>query len=596
MGHAPYIAIVDFGSQYTHLIARNFRELGVETRIVRPRVATKNVRGVGGIILSGGPKSVLKNPIRYNPQLLTLPVPTLGLCYGHQLLAHALGGMVTPSTIREYGRARLRLTRPHPLLNGLPNLSTVWMSHGDSVTKLPAKFVTLASTATLRQAAVAHVSKPIFGLQFHPEVHHTQFGRTILQNFAFTICGLKPTTRRGLLQKITAEVRIQVGKKKVFLLVSGGVDSTVAFALLNRILGPSHVYGLHVDTGLMRLGESKQVQQALARAGFKNLRLVKAGTTFFKRLKRLTEPEAKRNMIGQTFLDVKAQLEKRLKLNARHWLLGQGTIYPDTIESGGTAHADKIKTHHNRIGILAHLAKQNLLVEPLKELYKDEVRQLGAELELPQELLWAHPFPGPGLGVRVLCLSAPEAKRLNSTEPPTIKVSGYPTRVLPLRSVGVQGDERSYRNPVAIDTPYATAAKLHRLATGLTNQHHSINRVLLKLVGPNLNDGTAHTAFLTPPRVKLLQQADAVVTQEIKRAKLYYKLWQCPVVLAPFGVRYGESLILRPFASREAMTGQAYLLPRSVIQRIIKRLERLKHFDFIFYDLTDKPPGTVEWE
>jgi len=596
MKEANFIAIIDFGSQYTHLIARNLRELGVANTIYKPTVNIKLLSKTAGIILSGGPNSVITNPIKYNSKILSLPVPILGICYGLQLLAHKMGGKITPGKIREYGLTKLHISKQNILLQGVNQNSTVWMSHGDSVTKLPKNFVSLASTTTLPYACLAHTTKPIFGLQFHPEVHHTKFGQTILKNFIFTICKISPTTIEGHLEKITTTVKSQVGNKKVFLLVSGGVDSTVAFALLNKILGPGNVYGLHIDTGLMRLNESREAQKSLNRAGFKNLHIFRAGLIFLKNLKNISDPETKRKIIGQTFLDVKCQVEKKLKLNTKHWLLGQGTIYPDTIESGGTRHADKIKTHHNRIGILTKLAKRGLLVEPLKELYKDEVRELGLNLGLPPELINTHPFPGPGLGVRILCLSKTQTTKLNNTSLPAIKVNKYPSRILPLLSVGVQGDERSYRHPLAVSAPYKEAKKLHKLGTHLVNKNKIINRILLTLNNKNINLGVSREAYITPLRVKVLQQIDDIVIKELKRAKIYYKLWQCPVVLIPFGYKHGESIVLRPFESREAMTGQAFLLPPIVIKKIVNKIEKLHKIDYIFYDLTNKPPGTVEWE
>lgn len=593
---ANFIAVIDFGSQYTHLITRCLGELGVKTKLLTPLASIKQLSGAAGLILSGGPMSVIKNPVPYNPQLLKLRLPTLGICYGLQLIAQINGGTVRPGRIREYGPAKLKLTGANKLLAGWPKNSQVWMSHGDSVTKLPVGFINLGSTASLPQAAAAHKRLPIWGVQFHPEVQHTTFGQRLYKNFAFDICGLKSQNQTDKLKQLATQIRAQVGNKKVFLLVSGGVDSTVVFALLNKTLGPNRVYGLHVDTGFMRRQESQLVKKQLAKAGFGNLHIISAGKIFFHNLKGVTEPETKRQIIGRTFLQVKIQAEKILKLNTKNWLLGQGTIYPDTIESGGTKHADKIKTHHNRIGLLARLAAKGLLVEPLKNLYKDEVRLLGSQLGLALELLWAHPFPGPGLAVRALCLDQPTAQKLNRLSAASIKINKYPARILPLFSVGVQGDERSYRQPLAIEAPYSKAVSLHNQAAGLVNKNKIINRVLLKLAGPNLNIGRVRPATLTPQRIKILQQADDIVTQELKHSHSYQKLWQCPTILAPFGKLKGESIILRPFASREAMTGTAYILDPGVIKKITQRLMALRGVDYIFYDLTDKPPGTVEWE
>ena len=593
---SPFIAIIDFGSQYSHLISRTLRDLNVPSKIFAPLTNIQKLTNAAGIILSGGPRSLLKDPIKFNAKILSLNVPILGLCYGHQLLAHFFNGQLTAGKIREYGPAKLKLTNHHRLFNNLPKASQVWMSHGDSVGKLPNGFITLASTATLPIAAMASTTKPIIGLQFHPEVHHTQYGRTILQNFAVSICGLSPAGQLSTLTTIENQIKQQAGQKNVFLLVSGGADSTVVFTLLNKTLGKKRVYGLHVDTGFMRPGESQLVKTALKKVGLTNLHVIKAEKIFLRALKNVSEPETKRQIIGQTFLKMVQQVKNKLKLNARHWLLGQGTIYPDTIESGGTRHADKIKTHHNRIDVLAKLARQGLLVEPLKDLYKDEVRALGKELGLPNELIWTHPFPGPGLAVRLLCLNHNEAEQLNSARPAKIPITKYEFRLLPIKSVGVQGDERSYARPLVIDAPYNQVAIIHKLANGLTNKYHVINRVLLKISGPRLNAGQAYPAFLTKPRIKLLQTIDHLVTTEIKRAKVYGRLWQCPVILIPFGHKHRSSIVLRPFASREAMTGEAYLLPPTLINTITAKINRLKAIDYIFYDLTDKPPGTIEWE
>ncbi len=611
----PFIVVIDFGSQYTHLITRNLKELGVDFKLLSPTASTAKFEKAAGIILSGGPRSVLKNPAVFNPNLLKINIPILGICYGLQLLTHNFGGELKAGQIREYGYAKLQIKNNHPLLADIPKTSTVWMSHGDSVIKLPKNFITLTSTQTLTQAAIAHTTKPIFGLQFHPEVDHTEYGKQILKNFIYNICHLESTKQNSVLTRITNQIKKQVDNKKVFLLVSGGVDSTVAFALLNKILGTTQVYGLHIDTGLMRLNESKNAKSALAQAGFKNLHIANYSKIFLKRLKNISDPETKRKIIGQTFLDVKNLAQTKLKLNTKDWLLGQGTIYPDTIESGGTKHSDIIKTHHNRIDILAKLSSQGKLVEPLKELYKDEVRAIGEELGLPHELLWTHPFPGPGLGVRILCNDAntnhstfaihPSYPLRRSSQATVdkqlitgdIKVKNYQTRILPIKSVGVQGDERSYAHPLAIGAPYRAARVLHQAATPLINQHKIINRVILKLSGPNLNLGKLQKTFINTVRLKTLQQADAIVIHELKSANLYYKIWQCPVVLLPFGTtKQPDSLVIRPIVSREAMTGQAFLLPELVIKKIINKLKRLPKISYIFYDLTNKPPGTIEWE
>ncbi len=592
---SPFIAIIDFGSQYTHLISRRLKDLGINYKILTPTVAVSKLATAQGLILSGGPSSVIKNPIKYSPQILNLNIPILGLCYGHQLISHIWGGQVTPSKIREYGLANLTINKKHLLINGLPKTSVVWMSHGDSVTKLPKNFINLASTSTLKQAIIAHKTKPIFGLQFHPEVHHTTFGQNILNNFVFDICKLESNNQTPLITETLKETVKQAKNKKVFLLASGGVDSTVALAIISKALGNNRVYGLHIDTGFMRKGESALVKKSLNKIGFNNLHIIKAEKLFIKNLKGVSDPETKRHIIGHTFLKCVDLGIKKLKLNKKDWLLGQGTIYPDTIESGGTKHADKIKTHHNRIGLLTGMAAKGLLVEPLRKLYKDEVRKLGNDLGLPHDLVWTHPFPGPGLAVRILCLNKKEVTDLVDTKLNLPNLQ-FNHRLLPIKSVGVQGDERSYAHPLAIEGNYKNWSKFAKLTTRLANTHKNVNRVILKIAGPNINLGKAYEAYLTLDRIKKLQTIDAIVTKILKQENFYYKIWQCPVILIPFGYKYKDSIVLRPFESKEAMTGQAYHLPNKVVKKMVTAIKKLKCIDYIFYDLSHKPPGTIEWE
>ncbi|MBU1038864.1 glutamine-hydrolyzing GMP synthase [Patescibacteria group bacterium] len=590
-----FIAIIDFGSQYTHLISRRLKDLSVAYKIFPPTVSSNQLTKAQGLILSGGPNSVITNPIKYNDQIFKLNLPILGLCYGHQLISQIFGGQITPSKIREYGLAKLVIKKNNLLLKDLPKVSVVWMSHGDSVTKLPKDFTTLASTTSLKQAAIVHKTKPIFGLQFHPEVHHTAYGLDILTRFVFDICKTKTNQQTSLVQEILQETIKQAKNKKVFLLASGGIDSTVALAIMSKALGNNRVQALHVDTGFMRQNESLLVKRALNKIGFNNLHIIQAKNLFLNKLKKISEPETKRQIIGQTFLQCVNLGIKNLKLNKKDWLLGQGTIYPDTIESGGTKHADKIKTHHNRIGLLADLAAKGLLVEPLRKLYKDEVRQLGNDLKLPPELIWTHPFPGPGLAVRILCLNKKELKNsaVNNFQLTKLKLKH---RLLPIKSVGVQGDERSYAHPLALEGTYKNFINYTKQATKLANQHPEINRVILKIFGPTINLGQPYEAYLSANRIKKLQILDHLISKILKQANVYYKIWQCPVILIPFGQQYKDSLVLRPFASKEAMTGQAYRLPAKTLSQIVKQIKKLKLVDYIFYDLTNKPPGTIEWE
>ena len=636
-----HIAILDFGSQYTHLIARRVRELGVLSKIYAPDIkAAKLPADAVGLILSGGPQSVYaKDSLTIDQKIIKLGKPILGLCYGHQLLANLLGGAVAPGSVREYGRAQLEIKKDSPLLAGVNKKSLVWMSHGDTVTKLAPGFSVIAATADCPIAAASDEARAIFGLQFHPEVRHTSAGKKILKNFVINICRAERKWKiENLLNDLIEKIRQQAGAKNVFLLVSGGVDSTVCFALLEKALGRERVYGLHIDTGFMRQNESRQVKASLAAAGYNNLRQIDASALFYKRLRNVFDPEQKRQIIGQTFLDVQEQTSQKLKLDVKKWLLGQGTIYPDTIESGGTRHADKIKTHHNRVDAIREMISQGRVIEPLADFYKDEVRQLGQILGLPAELINRHPFPGPGLAIRVLwhCERSEASQKLatlwaaiptlNSgiAEPvPSIPEGVVSTlsrndifySILPIKSVGVQGDNRTYAHPLVLwfnnlsMTGLSAEAlakaegetswnKLDQLASQITNTNRHINRVLL-LLNPSSDNkikGQLKMAYLTPKRVELARQIDALALEEITNAGQYDKIWQFPVVLLPFGEKGKESIVLRPIVSQEAMTANFARLPQVVLTQIVERILATEKISYVFYDITNKPPGTIEWE
>lgn len=594
--HPRSIVILDFGGQYAHLIARRVRECGAFSMIVPPETPASELKDAAGIILSGGPQSVYDaGSPQADPKLLQLGVPVLGICYGHQWVAHALGGKVTPGKTKEYGHTRIRpVDGGGILLEGLPAEFTVWMSHGDEVTTLPAGFKTIATSDSCECSAMADEEKKIFGVQFHLEVAHTQHGTEILQRFV-TLCDPAPWSVEGFAKRISDEVLESVKDRKVFMMVSGGVDSSVAFTLLNKVLGPDRVTGLLVETGMMRKSEAGNIVDALRKLGVKNLYVEDASDEFFAELSGVTEPEAKRKVIGDTFLQVQKRVSEEMGLRMQDgWMLGQGTIYPDTIETGGTKHADQIKTHHNRVEAVQKLIDQGLVIEPLKELYKDEVRRLGEELGLPHELVWRHPFPGPGLGVRILC-----AKDEASSTGEKLPDVAVPHVILPIQSVGVQGDGRTYRQAVALfsDDPFTVTDEHQKLATEIPNKHHNVNRVLL--CTSQREPMALHRArmTITRPRADLLREADAIVHEEQVKAGLYEKIWQFPVVLLPVGKNPGgQSIVLRPVESQEAMTANAFLLPPGVLQRITERIMKLPGVDAVFADLTHKPPATIEWE
>ena len=540
-----------------------------------------------------------------------MDIPILGLCYGHQWLAHQLGGEVKGGKVKEYGQAEIAIDRPCEVLRSVPQTTIVWMSHGDEVTRVPEGFSVVAHSPTCAVAAMADEVRRFYGLQFHIEVTHTKEGMRILENFV-KFCGPAPWKIDDFVGVIGDQLKKQVGKKKVFMLVSGGVDSTVAFTLLNKVLGPKRVQGLIVDTGLMRKGEVAMIIDAFRELGVTNLRVEDASDEFFANLHGLIEPEQKRKAIGETFLSVQRRVSEEMglgriagaeKQGGGEWLLGQGTIYPDTIETKGTKHADHIKTHHNRVGAIQKMIERGLIVEPLKELYKDEVRMLGEQLGLPHDLVWRHPFPGPGLGVRLLCAESAVENKVDDTVAAErdrhMKDLHY--RDLPIRSVGVQGDGRTYRHALALFSrhPCKVTPEHMRLSTVIPNAVHCYNRVLLCTSHDEKNIPTfvCTPGFVDRPRADLLREADAIVTEEIRAADLYEKIWQMPVVLLPVGASRGkQSIVLRPVASVDAMTADAVVLPEPVLQQITRRLLDLSGIDTVFLDLTSKPPATIEWE
>lgn len=618
MTHPPLknaIVILDFGGQYAHLIASRIRRFGYKAYIVPTDTKAKDLTDVAGIIFSGGPQSVYeKGSPTADTAILDIGVPVLGLCYGHQWVAHALGGKVTPAKTKEYGPTSITVLEPtDSLFHGLPKNLSVWMSHGDEVSVLPDGFVTVASSKDCTNAAFMNLERKIYGIQFHIEVTHTEHGMDLLRNFVDR-CSPEGWDITSYKDRISEDILRDVGEKKVFMLVSGGVDSTVAFTLLNKVLGPDRVTGLLVDTGLMRQNEVTLILDAFKPLGISNLHVTDASEEFFKNLQGIYDPEEKRKIIGNTFLDVQKRVFNDMGLRIEDgWMLGQGTIYPDTIETGGTKHADTIKTHHNRVPMIQDMIEQGLVIEPLKELYKDEVRQLGEELGLPHDLVWRHPFPGPGLGVRILCALSPSPSPEGEGNAPQhgsshsdLKASGSRMTdsqknrmVLPVQSVGVQGDGRTYRHALALFSDQPTdIPELHwSLATSIPNEDRSLNRVLQCL--SHAEPFATHFAptYLTRDVADLLREADAIVDLEMRRAKLYKNIWQFPVVLLPFGASEGaRSIVLRPIESTDAMTARAYPLPQAVLAAMTKRLLVIDGLDAVFLDLTNKPPGTIEWE
>jgi GMP synthase (glutamine-hydrolysing) len=574
----PQITVLDAGGQYCHLIARRVRNLGIYAEVAPSETPASSLTGRKGIIISGGPASVHDpGSPTVDPALLRSGTPILGICYGHQLMTHLLGGRVEKGTHGEYGFANLQIDSTDGVLAGIDRHQQVWMSHFDTVAAPPAGFDVLASTETCTIAAIADPVRKLFAVQFHPEVAHTPCGPAILKNFLFNICHCdQDWDPAGQIRQIEDHIRAVARDRNVFFFVSGGVDSTVAYTLCVRALGANRVRGAYVDTGLMREGET-----ALVRRNFPALEIVDAGRQFLGALENITDPEQKRHIIGEQFVQVQERILEADQILDATWILGQGTIYPDTIESGGSAKADLIKTHHNRVAGIQKLIEQGRIVEPLASFYKDEVRAIGRELSIPPEMLDRHPFPGPGLAIRCLCSTT-------AADPEPIP-DGW---ILPVRSVGVQGDARTYR-PVLVLEHFPDSMEA---AARLTNRIAGVNRVIVAVwTAQPPGQLRVHPATLTQERLTRLRRADAVVRRLAQDFDA--SIWQFPVVLIPAGTPHQpDSVVLRPIDSVDGMTASAVRMPTALLESIVKELREIEGIAGVFYDLTNKPPATIEWE
>ncbi len=586
---APQVAVLDAGGQYCHLIARKVREQGVYAEVFASDTPAAELSSCRAIIISGGPNSVYEpGSPTVDPAIFTTGQPVLGICYGLQLMALLLGGQVAKGEKGEYGLATLDVISPGALFHGIGVRQQVWMSHRDKVAALPAGFELLATTGTCAMAAMGDQARRLYGVQFHPEVVHTHKGRELLSNFLFSIAGCeKDWSPRGRVAQLEQSIRETAAGRNVFFFVSGGVDSSVAYSLCLRALGAERVHGVYVDTGLMREGETAFVEKVFERLAPGTFVVERAADSFLSALASVSDPEQKRLIIGEQFVRIQEQILQSGNYLDGNWILGQGTIYPDTIESGGTANADVIKTHHNRVPGIQRLLAAGRIIEPLTSFYKDEVREVGRELGLPEQLLARHPFPGPGLAIR--CLAS------ESTLPVERVAGGW---VIPVRSVGVQGDSRSYRHVLALEAFPSRQADLQARATEMINGTAGVNRaVALVASHAPIDQFSVRQSTLSADRLARLRRADAIVRGVIAASGFESQVWQFPVVLIPVGQpSRPDSVVLRPVDSVDGMTAQSVAMEDGLLKDLAAELLQVPGVAAVFYDLTHKPPGTIEWE
>lgn len=623
------IAILDCGGQYTKVIDRKVREAGVYTDIFPMGVGAEKLRDYQGIILSGGPSSVWESGApTYDGRIFELGIPMLGICYGMQMMVDHFGGRVVPEYKTEYGQITIEVDPSCPLFAGLSKEEKVLMSHGDAVSVLPEGFCQVASTGGVC-AGVYDEKRRLCGVQFHPEVDPTEHGVEILRNFLRGICGLTETyALEDRIETSVQMIRRRVGEDgKVIVLVSGGVDSAVTAALLVRALRPDQVYGIHIDHGMMRKDESDRICANLRDLGLVQMQRINAEDAFFHTpltidgeqyapLSETVEPEKKRAIIGHMFFVVTEEAARALNLDFDTAFLGQGTLRPDLIESGNpdvSGYAKKIKTHHNDVGVIRKLRDRGHVIETNWDWHKDEVRQVARMLGLDESIASRQPFPGPGLGVRILCTDggltadAEKEKRLAAF----MQQSGAPmeARVAPVQSVGVQGDHRSYRSLVILagEGLGADFAKVADFARTIPNGLDFVNRTAYLLnrkeIGAPLQ--SVHCR-ITHETAELLREADAIVTEELLRPVdgKPNRIAQCFAVLVPVstdGKKY--SIAVRAVVTSDFMTAAAARpgvdFPADALENIVRRLSESSiapRLDMIFYDVTGKPPATVEWE
>ena len=632
------IVVLDFGSQYAHLIAKRFRMLGYYSEIALPSTDLSVFENCKGIVFSGGPSSVYDEKVpEFNSEILNLHIPILGLCYGHYIVQLGYNGKVGKAPVGEFGFATLNLNPAvkSPLFEGIEPTQQVWMSHQDGVLEIGDGFEVVGSTKDCPFAATQNLAKKRFSIQCHCEVKDTPCGNQIFQNFA-NYCGMeKNWDQDTVLQVILENIKKEAEGKNVLLFLSGGVDSTITFALLNKALGQERVLGLHIDNGFMRKNESANVADAYHKFGFNNFIVEDASESFLKAIAGLTDPQKKRMAVGENFITVRNEVVAKQNLDESQWMLAQGTLYPDIIESGGTKNSNTIKTHHNRVQGIQDLIAKGLIIEPVKDLYKDEVRAIGKKLGLSAELVMRQPFPGPGLSINVLCNDGKEKSQDAEELPLALKElegielnmfcencsANLKRSILPVRSVGVQGDFRTYRFPALLDFgpakekewPLGAVAaekgirhfpgkreKIEECSSTITNVSKYANRTVIKLYQkPGLKDDDLklQEGYCDRRRLDQLREVDNIVLTELHKSGWYDQIFQHLTIDLPYAATpETATFVLRPVVSEDVMTARFAMLPKEILGVIVQKIAELPFVDALYFDATNKPPATFGWE
>ena len=614
------LAILDCGGQYTKVIDRRVRELGVKSDIFPINVKSEDLKDYKSVILSGGPNNIGEaQRLNFDDKIFELGIPVLGICYGMQLMSDHFGGVVASDVKKEYGQCEVTIDTSAPIFDGLSEKEQVLMSHGDTVKVKPEGFEVIAKSGDAI-AAIGDVQRKMYGFQFHPEVDLTENGMKMLENFIRKVAGYKEVyALEDRIQTSIKMIQEKVENKKIICLVSGGVDSAVTAALLVKALPAENIYAIHIDSGFMRKNESDIVCENLKELGMKNLIRENAKDYFMNTIVETEEgpigplvdtvdPEKKRRIIGEIFIQIANQVIERLGLDKENTFIAQGTLRPDLIESGNpdiSGFAHKIKTHHNDVEIVRQARKKGLIVETNADWHKDEVRRVARKLGLDEAIASRQPFPGPGLAIRLICHDKNEEVEITSEEVTKLNeiLGQTPEKgfILPIKSVGVQGDARSYRN-LCLMAGRKTDFNWKEVTTNakeITDRINSINRVGYILNKSEINDEIkCFNMRIEDENVELLRELDYIVTTTLENAKVN----QTFAVLIPIGITKKYSVAIRTFVTNDFMTGRPGEIGKEVekadIEKIVNEIESKfgDKIEFVIYDVTSKPPATTEWQ